>query len=86
MKKLIILMTAALFVSLSTMASATTITVAGSQVRIPNKYNSTRVQNRANRCVAANITKVKTDKAAEMLPLVCTEAVLTYGPNWAKHM
>lgn len=86
MKTTLTILLTGLMLAIATFSFATTITVAGTQIEIPSRYNNTLVEKRANRCMAANIVKIKTDKAAELLPLVCTEAVLTYGGNWDKHM
>jgi hypothetical protein len=85
MKKTIIF-TIVSVVMMFSAAQASTITVAGTQITIPSNYNISVVEKRANACVATIITKVKTEKAAEMLPLVCTQTVLEYGAGWRKHI
>ncbi len=74
----------ALFIILSTIsiANAAVINVAGTNIKIPNKYKKLYVQDKANECVAMRLTDLRTDAAVKIVALDCTNMVLRNDFSW----
>ncbi len=66
-------------ISLATPAIAGIIHVGGTSIKIPNAYNQSRIEGKANQCFNRKITQVQSDRAADLLALSCVSEQLRRG-------
>ena len=62
--------------TLASVSHGTIINVYGKAFDIPSKYKATVVTDRANKCIARNLSKMQTGKAVDLLPLACVQAAI----------
>ena len=64
--------------------NAAEIVVAGQRFEIPSRYTTKWVEQKAQRCIDENVTKVKTDRAVDLLIMSCVSRSLRAGDEFYK--